>query len=576
MNDGRRRGQWFVRAAVAMVFVLANGFADRNATLANEATGNVDFTSVSADLAGAEALLARMSAEEILAQTFMLGWIGTEPSPLILKWIAERRIGGVKIFGWNTDDTRQLAETVGRMQEAAGASPLKVPLFVATDQEGGWIRHVKGATSETPGNMAIGASGYPKDAVLAGYYIGREIAALGVNMNFAPTVDIYTNRDSVLIGPRAFGDDPVLVAVLGSAFAKGLERAGIIATAKHFPGHGDTELDSHGVLPFIDADWQTLWDRELVPYRMLAKEGVPAIMSGHLAFPRTPGGNEPASLSKWFLTDILRGTIGFRGLIITDDLLMNGATMSAGSLSRAAKRALEAGNDVVMFSKTPLLEDAVWTNLLWAYRNEKPFRDRVRDAALRSLRLKLERLRGPNAPPLVPDPEETAKRVPDPEGKAFFLGLAARSVTLIGGAALPLQVSDHERLLLAGQFDAFFAAGKTYYPNAEEYRFSYLPFDKPVPAEQAELLRRARNADRVVICVANPAALALLQALRGLGKPVYVLSALTPVYLDQASWVDAALAVYSYAPESFAAGFAALAGRIRAHGVLPFPLDARR
>ncbi|MFA6507357.1 MAG: glycoside hydrolase family 3 protein [Treponemataceae bacterium] len=540
------------------------------------AAAPVDFRTVGTPEKQADALLALMSDEDILAQTFMLGWVGADPSPLVLDWISERHIGGVKIFGWNTEDTQRLAAAVGSLQKAAIAAPLKIPLFVATDQEGGWIRHVKGATSETPGNMAIGASGFPKDALSAGYYIGREIAALGINMNFAPSVDLYTNRDSVLIGPRAFGDDPVKVAILGAAFAKGLEKAGVIPTAKHFPGHGDTELDSHGVLPKIWIDQKTMWERELIPYRLLAKERIPAIMSGHLAFPRTPGGEEPASLSKWFLTDLLRGKIGFTGLIITDDLLMNGAAMSAGSLSRAAKSALEAGNDVLMFSKTPSLNDPVWSNLLWAYRNEKAFRARVRDAARRSLVLKLDRLRRSETPTFFPDPKDVVKRVPDAEGRAFFLELASRSVTLIGGKALPLRAATGEKILIAGQFEDFLKIGKKAYPEAKSYRFSYTPFDHPVWAEKEELLRLARDADQIVICVSNPASLEMLQALKDLGKKVYVISALTPVYLDRAPWVDAALAVYSYAPESFTAGFSALSGRIPAEGVLPFPLRTPR
>jgi len=525
----------------------------------------------------ADALLAAMSDEEILAQTFMFGWVGADPSPLILEWINKRHIGGVKIFGWNTDDTTRLAKAVGALQTAAIASDKKIPLFIATDQEGGWIRHVKGTTSETPGNMAIGASGYPQDAMLSGYYIGREISALGINMNFAPAVDIYTNRDSVLIGPRAFGDNPEKTAILGAAFAKGLEKAGVIATAKHFPGHGDTELDSHGILPRIYIDQKTLWNRELVPYRLLAKEGIPAIMSGHLAFPATPGGNEPASLSRWFLTDLLRGKIGFNGLVITDDLMMNGATAGAGSLSMAAKRALEAGNDVIMLSKTPTLDDNLWTNLIWAYKNEKAFRARVRDAAKRVLILKLERLRPESAPPLVPSIRDIQIRVPDAEGREFFLSLAARSVTNLGDSKTPpLAPTSNEETLLAGQFDAFFEAGRTAYPGAAEYKFSYVPFDRPLNQERAELLKRAKTADTVVICVANPASLELLQSLRGLGKKVYVISALTPVYLDRAMWVDGAFAVYSYAKESFIAGFSALEGKITAPGTLPFPFRAPR
>jgi beta-N-acetylhexosaminidase len=513
-------------------------------------------------------ILERMTDEEALAQTFMLGWVGAEPSPLIMDWIRDRNIGGIKIFGWNTEDTRRLAETVGTLQAAALEGRFAVPLLVATDQEGGWIRHVKGSTSETPGNMAIGASGYPRDAYLSGYYIGRELSVLGINMNFAPTVDLYTNRASTLIGPRAFGSDPVQAGILGAAFVKGQREAGIIATAKHYPGHGDTDLDSHGVLPEIYAPFETLWERELVPYRLLAREGIPAIMSGHLAFPNTPAASTPASLSSWFLQDILRDRIGYRGLIITDDILMNGATMSAGSISRAAKQAILAGNDIILLSKTPNLSDPVWTALAAAMRVEPEFRDRVRDAALRVLTVKLTYLRGEQAVPYIPDLRRVETELPDPEGTAFFLDLAARSVTVVQGAegtppAIPLSPERAGKVLLAGQYTDFFSSGRNAYPGASAYWYS-------TARGVTELARYARDADTIIFCLADAEGLSLLQSLRYLGKRIILFSVLSPVYLDAAPWADGAIAVYSYAPESFVAGFSALLGRIPARGRLPW------
>jgi beta-N-acetylhexosaminidase len=523
----------------------------------------------------ASALVAAMSDEEALAQTFMLGWVGAAPSPLIMDWIRDRHIGGVKIFGWNTEDTRRLAETVGVLQRTAREGSFGIPLLVATDQEGGWIRHVKGDTSETPGNMAIGASGYPRDAYLAGYYIARELAVLGINMNFAPTVDLYTNRDSTLIGPRAFGSDPVRAGILGAAFMRGQQAAGIIPTAKHYPGHGDTDLDSHGVLPQINAPFEALWDRELIPYRMLVREGIPAIMSGHLAFPNTQAASLPASLSSWFLRDILRDRMGFRGLIITDDLMMNGATMSAGSLSRAAKQALMAGNDIIMFSKTPNLRDPVWTSLAAAMGEDGEFRDRVRDAARRVVASKLNYLRGSRAVPYIPDLKKVEDELPDPEGAAFFLDLAARSVTVIkdapgdgGEPVIPLSPEKAGKVLLAGQFEDFFSAGRNAYPGAASYWYS--------PGRGgAELLRYARNADTIIFCVSDSPGLTMLRSLESLGKPVILFSVLSPVLPEEVPWVSGAIAVYSYAPESFTAGFSALRGRFSPQGKLPFAAAPR-
>jgi len=202
-----------------------------------------------------------------------------------------------------------------------------IPLFTATDQEGGWVRHVRGNTAITPGNMAIGAGGLPQDAYLSGYHIGKELNALGINMNFAPTVDLYTNPEAMVIGPRAFSDDPVQAGILGAAFARGLSATGVLATAKHFPGHGNADGDSHGVLPVLNETLEELRELELVPFRMMIAEGVPAIMSAHLAFPSVEPSGAPASLSSRFQRDILRGELGFEGIIITDDLYMGGATV---------------------------------------------------------------------------------------------------------------------------------------------------------------------------------------------------------------------------------------------------------
>jgi beta-N-acetylhexosaminidase len=520
----------------------------------------------------AAALVDSMRDEDALAQTFMLGWrdvSGGRPSDLIQAWIERRHIGAVKVFGWNTEDTPQLARNIGALQRLAARNPYSTPLLVATDQEGGLVRHVKGDTSDTPGAMAIGASGFPEDAYNAGYYIGRELSVLGINMNFAPTVDLYTNHGSVLIGPRSFGDYPEYAGIMGIAFARGLLAAGVIPTAKHFPGHGDTALDSHGVLPSIDAPFEVLWDRELVPYRMMAKDRIPAVMSGHIAFPNTESADAPASLSKWFLDEVLRNRIGFKGLVITDDMIMNGATSSTGSLSLAVKQALLAGNDVIMMSRTPALDDPVWVNLLQAMRTETEFRDRVRDAARRIITVKLKHLRGGKAVPLIPDMARVQNEIPDREGAAFFQGLAARSVTLIKDdkELIPLTNEKAGRLFLAGQNLDFFTLGKKYFEDVSSYWYS-----APV---SNDLMQRVRRADTIIFYLSNREGIEVLRSFRPLGKKIIVLSVLSPAYLNEVPWVDAAIAVYGNSTDSLLAGFSAILGKIPAQGAVPFALNGR-
>ncbi|GHU48123.1 glycosyl hydrolase [Spirochaetia bacterium] len=533
----------------------------------------LDFNSEGTPEDLARLLVALMSDKQALGQTFMVSWEGSAPTPEVLVWIRERFAGGIKAYGWNAHNTDKLAQTIGQLQGEALKNEFHIPLLAATDQEGGWVRHIKGDTSETPGNMAIGASSVPRDAYLSGYYIGRELAAIGINMNFAPLVDLYTNRDSLIIGTRSFGTDPVQVGLLGVASFRGQLAAGIIPTAKHYPGHGDTRLDSHGILPQIVSDFDQLWERELLPFRYLVKEGVPVIMSGHLAFPNTQAGKTSASLSPWFMQDVLREKIGFKGLVITDDLMMYGAQSQTGGLSRTVKAALLAGNDIVLFSRSIALDNPIWDYLLHEMKVDSAFNARVFDAARRVVQTKLQYLKN-SSNPIIPDAAQLKTSVPNPESKAFFLSLAARSATVVKNAnnAFPLRREAAGNVLLAGRYEEFIAIGKQAYPGASGYLFDYGGY----AWKREELQRLARDSDTVIFCLGDEDDLKLLQSLKGLHKRVLVLSVLSPVYLDKLEWIDGAIAVYSYVQDSFVSGFSVLLGRLNAGGKVPFPLDEPR
>ena len=541
--------------------------------------GDVDFWSdvPTEELAGQ--LIERMSDEELLAQILMFGWAGESPSELLNQWVTQRGLGSVKVFGWNTADTRKVARSVRQLQKEAASRPLKIPLFVATDQEGGWIRHVKGDTSVTPGNMAIGSSGYPIDAYYSAFYINREIAALGINMNFAPTVDLYTNLGSSVIGPRSFGSDPASAGLLGEAFARGSMDAGVIPTAKHFPGHGDTSIDSHGRLPQIDADLELLSTRELIPFRYLIDSGIPAIMSGHLSFPLVEPDGKPASLSYKFLTTILRGQLGFEGLIVTDDMMMNGATLFAGSLSKAVMMAIEAGNDIIISSTTAGLNDELWVRSLDQMKADGDFRERVKDAARRVITAKLVYFKGKNRAPLYPDENTLSESVPDKEGQRFFLEQACRSVSVLrGGELLPLRLEVGERLLLAGSFPTFYSEGRRRYPNMTTYFFSYdLKSDESNYDvwNASRLVSVAADFDTVVICVWDKRTADIARRLRNMNKRVVIFSLMSPVYvLDDFGWADIILCGYSLSDYTFAALFAALSGEIHPNGKVPLDSQA--
>ncbi|GAB4367501.1 MAG: glycoside hydrolase family 3 protein [Spirochaetales bacterium] len=509
-----------------------------------------------------ELSLSRMSEEEILGQLFLVGYSTVEPPAVLIGWIRSRGIGGVKIFGWNAEDLSQLYRSILRMQEQSRRSRMQLPLFIATDQEGGWVRHVKGDTSITPGNLALGAARIPYDAYRTGYLIGKELHALGINMNFAPTVDVYVNPEANVIGPRAFSSDPVLTGILGVAYYRGMAEAGIICAAKHYPGHGNADEDSHGVLPVIQDSYETLWKRDLVPYRMLISEGIPAILSGHLSFPRITGEKRPSSLSPFFGTEILRNRLGFEGLLITDDLHMAGANQGK-PLAQVCIEAIEAGNDLLLLSETPEMNGPIWKALVSRYREDPGFRQRVLEAVRRILEAKFRYL---NEEAILPVRPETANsiQVRTPESEEFFLEQSARSVTLLKDrlSLIPYTPSREERILLAGPFKDFLRIGKTYFPQAEEFQFSYAPFYRAVPSEKEALRQLSAKADTIIFCLANPNNLELLQSLKNFQGRILVFSVLTPVYLREVPWIQTAIAVYGWGEDSIKAGFAVIRGDI--------------
>jgi beta-N-acetylhexosaminidase len=550
--------------SVSLAFLLASFLVSASAPPRH------DFWAPGESRARAAALLDGMSDEEVLGQLFMLAYPGDAPPDLLFEWIAKRGLGGVKIFGWNADNTDRLAEAVAAIQKAALSSRLAVPLLIATDQEGGWIRHVKGATSVTPGNMAIGASGRPYDAWWSAYYIGRELDALGINMNFAPAVDLATRPKSSIVGPRAFSSDPEATAALATAYFRGLQAAGIIATAKHFPGHGDTELDSHGILPVIRIGTKTLWDRELVPYRVLAVEGIPAIMSGHLNFPLVTGDSAPASLSRTFMTGILRDRLGFKGVAVTDDLLMSGAAGGA-DLAEACYRAIDAGNDLIMASRIIGLDDAAWTGLLTAYRGNPAFRARVREAAARVLALKLDYLRPKGEAALVPNTGRLASRLPDRDGQRFFAGQAFRAATAITPGSLPWKY--HGKILVAATTNEALQAAGAVYAGSAGFKYSIAP-DPAAHARELEAFQAAASAaDSVLVCVQTEGGMDFADRARALGKKVAVLSLLSPEPLARLRPADSAVAVYGSSRQCVEAGLAVLHGDAPGEGVLPLRLE---
>ena len=516
--------------------------------------------------ARAAALVARMNDEELLSQILMLGYPGQDAPAELLEWIARRGLGGIKVFGRNADNSLALASAVADFQSAAFEQELAIPLLIATDQEGGWIRHVKGRSSESPGNMAIGATASSRDAYLSGFYLGRELRTLGITMNFAPVLDLATAPESSSVGPRAFSGDPVLAARLGIAWARGSMAAGVIPTGKHFPGHGATDLDSHGILPSIEIDKSTFLRRELYPFEQAVRAGIPAVMSGHLAFPRISGG-EPASLSREMIGGFLRDRLGFEGLVITDDLYMEGAPDGADILETCL-RAIRAGNDMLLLSSAPSEEGKLWKGLQTALRKDRNLKAIVEGSARRVLGIKLAYLREGGRDSLIPNPAAVEKSLPDADAQVFFADLARRSVSVIGRRA-ELPFAPQGTVLIAAPFDEFISLGRKRYTNSRGFSFSYRPERNAKPEELEAFKKALSGCAGAIVCVANRAGMQLATLAHEQGVEVAIVSVLSPIHAAHSPWSKAAIAVYHYAPICLEAGLDVLTGRLKPQGKVP-------
>ena len=264
--------------------------------------------------------------------------------------------GGVIIFGQNIEEAGQTTQLISSMQEANAMGGAVSSLLVSIDQEGGYITRLSTGTS-MPGNMAIAATNDPDNAYLAGDVIGSELSVQGINVDFAPVMDVNNNPSNPIIGVRSFSDDPRIVSQYGARFIDGLHNNHVMVALKHFPGHGDTDTDSHTGLPLIEKTYDQLKNLELIPFTQVASSA-DFVMTAHIQYPNIETGTYtsistgeevylPATLSKTILTDILRKDIGFEGIIVTDAMEMD-AIASHFDPMDAARLAINAGANMLL------------------------------------------------------------------------------------------------------------------------------------------------------------------------------------------------------------------------------------
>ena len=343
----------FISSSLALMMVVGAFFMPMNQKTAVAASG-------------IRGIVSNMTTQQKVAQMIMPAlrtWgsgddavpattLSDEQKAVLMKY----SFGGVIIFGQNIEEAGQTTQLISSMQEANAMGGAVSSLLVSIDQEGGYITRLSTGTS-MPGNMAIAATSDPDNAYLAGDVIGSELSVQGINVDFAPVMDVNNNPSNPIIGVRSFSDDPRIVSQYGARFIDGLHNNHVMVALKHFPGHGDTDTDSHTGLPLIEKTYDQLKNLELIPFTQVASSA-DFVMTAHIQYPNIETGTYtsistgeevylPATLSKTILTDILRKDIGFEGVIVTDAMEMD-AIASHFDPMDAARLAINAGANMLL------------------------------------------------------------------------------------------------------------------------------------------------------------------------------------------------------------------------------------
>ncbi|WP_231497273.1 glycoside hydrolase family 3 protein [Arthrobacter sp. MA-N2] len=529
-----------------------------------------------------EALIARMSLDEKIGQMTWTHVYGSSADDMSMaasnqerygvntpaEVVEKYKLGGVLYFAWsgNTNNPQQVAGlSNGLQQKAVGADGNGIPLAVTIDQEGGLVARIGSPATVLPGNMALAATGDKDLARAQGEILGSEMRAMGINVDFAPVLDLNSNPDNPVIGIRSMGENPALVSELGAAQIEGIQTRSVGAAAKHFPGHGDTSVDSHYGLPIVTYDRATL-NKHLEPFRAAIDAGVDMVMTAHIIVeaidPEMPG-----TLSHKVLTGLLRDELGFKGLVTTDALDM--AAMAAQwSQEEIAVKAIQAGSDILLNS--PDVE-ASFAGVRAAVESGGITEARLDESVRRILEWKVKR-------GVFEQPVAALSNVDNVVGAAENLATANlisdRAVTLLRNEERVLPLAPGSSVLMVG-------AGSGNPENAgpllKEQGFTvtedYENGSSPSAAYRTRAVAAAGKADAVVFtsynATSNTAQQQMVAELAATGTPVVVIATRNPYDISAFPGADAVLNSYGNKKVNFHGVVRAIAGVVNPGGKLP-------
>ncbi|MGE6258314.1 glycoside hydrolase family 3 protein [Heyndrickxia sporothermodurans] len=564
---------------ITLVFILLFSFI-----LPNDSNAASKGKQESSAKKWAQSTLKKMSIEEKVGQLFIVHAYGKTPidpeykdinlknkrGGASFKEIIEKyHIGGVIYFNWSDNigtpvNPNQVQSLSNGLQQIALEQKSKIPLFISADQEGGVVARVTEPATVFPGNMALGATRSTDYARKAAEIMGKELKALGINMDFAPDLDVNVNPENPVIGVRSYSEKADIVSSLGKAQVAGLQKQNVIATGKHFPGHGDTNVDSHYGLPIVNHDIKTLMQVDLKPFIDAIHSGIDAIMTAHIVVPALDSSGLPATLSKPIMTGVLRNQLHYDGLIITDSLDMSGANVLPAEQVPVA--AFEAGADILL---NPPDVELAYNAMLKAVKTKQLSQKRLDQSVTRILLAKYKR--GIVKHPLTK--ENMLKKIGASKHLKTASEITEKSITLIK--------NDHHVLPLQQKQNVFVTGPMT----ANSERLAALLVEKginttslstnttPTNEQIQTAISLAKKANVIIVTSynanTNSGQQGLVKELKQTGKPVVVASMRNPYDIIAFPEVDANILTYGNRDISTKALAKALLGEINPSGKLP-------
>ena len=513
--------------------------------------------------------LTSLTTAQKVGQLMMIGFDGTTVDAELSRMVTDYHIGGVILFARNVQSPEQVASLTNELQTIALESG-HPGLFIAIDQEGGRVARLTEATgfTEFPSAMAIAATGDPENARRMAAAMAAEMRAVGINVDFAPDLDVNNNPSNPVIGTRSFSSDPVIVAEYGIAFARGLQENGVLAFGKHFPGHGDTGVDSHIDLPRVPHDRTRLDEVELFPFRAAIQANFAGIMSAHVTFPAfdsAPG--VAATLSRPVLTGLLREELGYGGLIVTDSLEMGALAAKGYPPPVGAPLALAAGADILLFNRDHVMHREAFTNLMQAIGDGRASQEQL-DASVRRI-LEAKEKFGIVHPMPIAEPAKAGEAIAKGDHHALAWELARKAITLLKDEASLLPLEPEERLLV---IETPAARGLGVLLDARTLEIKNDPNENTI----AVALHLASDADKIIVATTDasfyPGQVRLVTELLAKNPNVMIVSVRAPYDISVLPMVPTALASYGSNPPMLRAIADVLTGQSKASGVLPVTL----